>query len=157
MKTNGFTLAEVLFAVILIGIAVAALVGSNQALTYSNGAGVELSTAEFLIEQVRELTALLDVIDPQGGLTHGPEEGSLVNYDDIDDFDNASFFPPIDSQREQITVLSAYTQTIVVENVSPSNFNNVVADNLSSFVRVTVEIQYAGRSISSQSWIRTRY
>ena len=61
---NGFSLIEVLIAILLVGLAIASLVGANSAFTQSNGAGTDLSTAEFLLEQVRELTTLLPVIDP---------------------------------------------------------------------------------------------
>ena len=70
---NGFSLVEVLIAILLVGLAIASLVTANSALTKANGAGADLSTAEFLIEQMRELTAMLAVIDPQTGKreTHG--------------------------------------------------------------------------------------
>ena len=46
--------------------------------------------AEFLIEQIRELTTLLPVIDEdETTTTLGPETGeaALADYDDVDDFD----------------------------------------------------------------------
>ena len=61
---NGFTLIEVMIAIILVGLAIASLVGANSAFTQANGAGTELSTAEFLLEQIKELTATLAVVDP---------------------------------------------------------------------------------------------
>jgi len=52
---------------VLLGVAIAALMVSNRALTSANGAGIEISTAEFLVEQIREMTASLPVRDPQSG------------------------------------------------------------------------------------------
>ena len=52
----GFTLIEALISIVLVGIAIAALVGSNQSFTIVNGVGLELSTAEVLTEQIREQT-----------------------------------------------------------------------------------------------------
>ena len=63
---SGFSLIEVLIAILLIGLAVASLVAANSVFTKANGAGTDLSTAEFIIGQIRELTMLLPVIDPQG-------------------------------------------------------------------------------------------
>ena len=64
-KTNsGFTLLECLLATLLIGVAVAALVAANSSFTKVNGSAVELSTAEFLIEQIKELTDMLPGTDP---------------------------------------------------------------------------------------------
>ncbi len=86
---NGFSLIEVLIAVILVGLAIASLLAANGSYTRINGAGVVLSTAEFHIEQIRELTILLPVVDPQSETgTFGPEEAGLAGYDDLDDFDN---------------------------------------------------------------------
>ena len=50
MRKQGFTLIEVLVAVVLIGLAIASLVAANSSFTRANGAGVNLSTAEFGIE-----------------------------------------------------------------------------------------------------------
>ena len=65
MKKNAFTLIEVLLAIVLVGIAIVSLVAANASYTKANGAGTDLSTAEFLVEQIKELTAPLAVTDPQ--------------------------------------------------------------------------------------------
>jgi len=155
---RAFSLLEVLVATILVGLAIAALVTANGAFTIANGAGTELSTAEFLIEQLRELTALLPVVDPDtGAAIFGPEEPNLVSYDDVDDFDGASFSPPIDAGRNALNNFPAYTQQVTVENVSAANFEQVVGDHDSNFVRVTVAVFLNSKQISSASWIRARY
>jgi len=160
MRKTGFSLIEVLVAIMLVGIAIVSLVGANHVFTQANGAGAELSTAEFLAEQIRELTATLPLFDPGSATwtTFGPEEATLAGYDDVDDFDGASFCPPIAAaDRTTLDNLAAYRQDIVVQNVSQSNFDQVVADRGSSFVRVTVSVSLNGRRISSAIWIRARY
>jgi len=158
MKKSGFTFIEVLIAIILVGLAIASLVAANSSFTKSNSAGTDLSTAEFLIEQIRELTALLPVIDPQTGTDlFGLEEPGLANYDDLDDFDGASFSPPVSAEREVLNDFAAFSQQITVENVNPANFEEVVSDHSSFFVRVTVKVLLNSREISSLSWIRARY
>jgi len=139
MKNNGFTLIEALFAILLVGLAIASLMGANTAFTRSNGAGAELSTAEFLLEQVKELTATLP-------------------YDDLDDFAGASpFSPPISAGRASLDNFAAFTQQVTVQNVSASNFGLVVPDRSTAFVRVTVRVLHNSAEISSASWIRARY
>ncbi len=103
MKKNGMTIIEVLMAIILIGVAIASLVAANGLLTKANGFGLDLSTAEFLTEQIRELTTLLPVVDPQTGTAaFGPEAGeTLTTYDDLDDFNGAFDFP---SYRNGFTI-----------------------------------------------------
>ena len=155
---GGFTLIEVLIAIMLVGLAIASLVAANISFTKANAAGVELSTAEFLIEQIKELTALLPVVDPETGTDlFGPEEAGPGSYDDLDDFDGASFSPPINANREFLNDFAAFSQKVTVENVSASNFETVVADHSTPFVRVTVRVLLNSKEISSASWLRARY
>jgi hypothetical protein len=156
---SGFSLIEALIAIVLVGFAVASLLTANGAFTKANGAGTDLSTAEFLAEQIRELSALLPVIDPETETaTFGPESGeALSTYDDLDDFDGAIFSPPIGVDRGPLAELAAFSQQVTVENVNPSNFEQVAADHSSVFVRVTVRVYLSSREISSASWLRTRY
>ncbi len=157
-QQNGFSLVEVLIAIILVGLAIASLVVANGSFTKANSAGTDLSTAEFLIEQIKELTALLPVLDPQTSIsTFGPEEMSLVDYDDLDDFDGASFSPPISAGRNVLNDFDAFSQQIVVENVNATNFEQVVSDHSSFFVRVTVRVFLNSKEITSADWIRARY
>ena len=158
MNKGGFSLIEALVAIVLVGLAIAALLAASSSFTKANAAGAELSTAEFLIEQIRELTAMLPVVDPQTETsTFGAEEASLANYDDLDDFDGESFCPPIGTDRAALNDFAAFTQQITVENVSASNLQQVVGDHSSDFVRVSVEVSLNSRPISSVSWIRARY
>lgn len=156
---DGFSIIEVLIAILLVGLAIASLVTANSAFTKANGAGVELSTAEFLIEQIRELSILLPVIDPNTGVfTFGPEAGeTLADYDDLDDFDGASFSPPIGADRNVLNDLASFSQQITVENVNASDFEQVEIDHSSFFVRVSVKVFLNSREISSARWLRARY
>ncbi|MCP4607797.1 MAG: type II secretion system protein [Planctomycetes bacterium] len=156
---GGFTLIEVLIAILLVGLAIVSLVSANGAFTQANGAGAELSTAEFLIEQIRELSTVLEVIDPNTGTTtFGPEASeTLANYNDLDDLHSAVFSPPISADRNSLNDLGAYSQQITVENVSASDFEQVVGNHTSSFVRVSVKIFLNTREISSASWLRSQY
>jgi len=155
----GFSLIEILISVILVGMSITALVVANNAFTMANGAGADLSTAEFLIEQIRELTTMLPVSDPQSTswATFGPEEAGLAAYDDLDDFDDMTFSPPISADRTVLNDFTGFSQRVTVENVDASNFDTVVADRASGFARVTVSISQHGSLISSTSWIRARY
>ena len=157
--SDGFTLIEVLIAIMLVGLAIVSLVSANGAFTQANGIGVELSTAEFLIEQIRELSTVLEVIDPNTGMaTFGPETSeTLADYDDLDDFNGAVFCPPISADRNTLTDLSAYSQRITVENVSASDFEQVVGNHTSLFVRVSVKVFMNTKEVSSARWLRSQY
>lgn len=157
---RGFSLIEIMISVVLVGMSITALVVANNAFTMANGAGADLSTAEFLVEQIRELTTMLPVSDDPDATswtTFGPEEATLAAYDDVDDFDNATFSPPISANRTVLSDFSTFSQHVTVENVDASNFDAVVADCSSGFVRVTVSVSQNGGLISSTSWIRARF
>lgn len=155
---SAFTLIEVLIATMLIGLSVAALIAANGTLTMANGAGADQSTAEFLAEQIRELTAMLPVVDPQTGTaTFGAEEGSTAVYDDVDDFNGKTFSPPIGANKATLSEFPAFSQQVTVQNVSQSNLDLVVANHSSPFVRVTVTVLQNSRPITSASWVRARY
>ncbi len=168
ISTKGFSLIEVLIATVLVGLAIAALVAANGSFSMANVAGADLSTAEFLVEQIRELTTMLPVVDPAlpaGALVTvlGPEAGEndVTAYDDVDDFDGFNSAPlgaPISAQGTLLTNLAAFSQQVTVQKLNPSNFDDAWADDATSnFVRITVEIRENGRPISSASWIRARY
>ncbi len=158
-RSHGFTLVEVLIATILVGLAIASLMAANRAFTTANDAGTDLSTAEFLIEQVKELMSLLPVVDPQTEIaTFGPETSeTLAGYDDLDDFDGASFSPPINADRSVLADYTTFSQQVTVQNVSASDFEQVVSDHGSYFVRVTVSVYQNAQLITSASWLRARY
>ena len=155
---KGFGLIEALIAVMLVGLAIASLVAANISFTKANSAGTKLSTAEFLAQQIKELTAMLAVVDPQSTVSvFGPEEAGLSDYDDLDDFDGADFSPPIGADRVALNDFAAFRQQITVQNVGPADFGQVVSDHGSAFVRVTVNVLLNSEQITSASWIRSRY
>ena len=154
---SGFTLIEALVATAIIGIAIAALLVSNVSHSQANAYGMNTSTAEFLIEEIRAMTTPLDVVDPNTGTaTFGIESGesSLADYDDLDDFDDLTFSPPVNVNGTILNDFSQYSQIITVVNVDAGDFTSVIADHGSSIVRVSVSIVMNGKEISSTSWIR---
>jgi len=155
---RGFSLIEVMIAVVLVGLSITALVVASNSFTMANSVGADISTAEFLVEQIRELTTLLPVMDPQTATTtFGPEEANLASYDDIDDFDTATFSPPINANKVTLDDLAGFSQQVTVQNLNSTNFDAVVADHSSPFIRITVDIRQGGQLISSANWIRAKY
>jgi len=158
---QGFTLIEVLIAAILVGVSIAALVGANSSFTIANAAGTDMSTAEFLVEQIRELTTMLPVIDPQTETgIFDTKEISWTSYDNLGDFDDFSSPSggPISANRTVLTEFAAFSQQVTVQKVNPSNLDLAVADGYDSdFLRVTVRVLQNGRQVVSASWIRALY
>jgi len=131
---GGFTLIEAMVATMLLAIAIIGLMVASQAYTQVNSAGLDMSTAEFLIEEVRERTVSMDF-------------DTLIAF-------AGSYSPPQDVEGNALTTFAAFTQQVVVQNVSASDF--AVPDPGSDFARVTVTILRNGQEISSADWIRTR-
>ena len=130
---GGFTLLEVLCAVVLIGTAIVSLVAASGAFTMINGAGLDLSTAEFLIEEIREMTA-------------------PMTFDEVAALNWQNYSPPVDLTGAAMAEFGAYTQRIRVQTVSPTLS---AAQAGSDFARVEVTILKNGKTISSARWIRT--
>ena len=141
MKTNtkkriaGFTLLEALMAVLLVGLAIVSLLMSSGSLTKVNAAGVDISTAEFLMEQMRERVAMLPYADLAALETNSP------------------YSPPVDVHGTALAEFGTFTQQVTVQEVSRVNLSTPQAG--SDFSRITVIIQMNGASISTATWIRT--
>ncbi len=134
--SSGFTLIEVLFAAMLIGLVIAAIAVSSSASTMVNGAGINMSTAEFLIEEIREQTA-------------------SMTFDEIVAYTASPINPPIDISGAAMAEFSAFSQQVTVQYVNPSNLESPVAGP-TDFVRVTVTITKNNVPVSSANWIRAR-
>jgi hypothetical protein len=133
---NGFTLIEVLFAAMLIGLVVAAIAVSSGAATMVNGASIDISTAEFLTEEIRERTA-------------------TVAFDDLIALHGVTHSPPVDIVGTEMPEFGVFSQNISVRYVSKSNLQAVVTGP-THFVRVTVTVTKNNAPISSSSWIRAK-
>ncbi|MHC4259526.1 MAG: type IV pilus modification PilV family protein [Planctomycetota bacterium] len=140
LKKAAFSLVEVLFAVMLVGMAIASLLAANGMFTKTNAVGTELSTAEFLLEQIRERSVSSSYED-LNGLLH---------------FDGATFSPPIDADGQYLNDFAQFSEQITLENVSEQNFEQAVAHE-SGFVRVTAKVFLNSKEICSASWIRASY
>ncbi len=134
---GGFTLIEALFAAMLLGLVIAALAAASGSFTMANGYGMDLTTAEFLIEEVRERTANIDV------------DTLLASYD------GQTFSPPVDVSGVDMTDFSQFGQQVEIDYVESGNFANTVTGP-TDFVRVTVTVTKGGQPISSTSWIRAQ-
>jgi hypothetical protein len=146
-----------MISILLVGLSITALVLASNSFTMANGAGADLSTAEFLIEQVRELTTMIPAADPDDP-THFGQESVGPTYNDVDDFDGATFSPPISADKTVLSDFAAFSQQVVVQKLDPSDLDQPVADTYASpFLRVTVTVVLNGQGISTASWIRANY
>ena len=130
-RPGGFTLLESRVAAFLIGLVIAALAASSGAFTMATAGAIDLSTAEFLIEEIRELTAVTDY-------------GNLFGL-------SGSYSPPIDVVGMPLNDFAAFEQGVSVVTCG-ADFSATDTD----FVRITVTISKDTRPVSEASWIRAR-
>ena len=133
-KSGGFTLIEALFAAMLIGLVVAAIAVSSGAATMVNGVSIDLSTAEFLIEELREQTATID-------------------FANLTALDGQTCSPPLDIAGNAMPEFDAYAQAVTVEYVTAADLSQTAAAP-TDCVRITVTVTKNNNPVTSASWIR---
>lgn len=179
---SGFTLLETALATVILGVGVLALIEAHASFTRHNRFSSQAMTGAYLANEIRERIRTLPRHDPVNGLRvdstqnppvvrgWGPEPGetSVLQFNDIDDFDGAVFgdgglFPgPIDCVGSTIFELNpqgdliedeegepramrGWSQSVAVQKVDPFNFAQVrardyaAAPDLPNFAGVPVD------------------
>lgn len=170
-RARGFTLIEAALTTIIVGVGIVATMRVFASCSQQNIVSNQMSTAQMLASNVHEAVVGLSFADPTFAHKYfGPEPGeTLASYNDVDDFDGASFNPPIDSLRQQITGLGQYTQVVSVWPVYPNklstNSNESSPDipkttNTGALrIRVRILYQQTSKDVASEiyraSWICT--
>ena len=103
-RNNGFSFVEILISIVLVGLSITALVFASNSFTMANGAGADLSTAEFLIEQIRELTTLLPVDANRNALNALAAFSQTVKVENVSQSDFNTVVGPHASNFVRITV-----------------------------------------------------
>ena len=169
-RRAGFTLPEASLAVLIVAIGFVAVMELFGACTNENQRSAQVTTAQMLAANIQEMMGGLSFRDPYtptGALGAEPGE-SEVTWNDVDDFDGASFNPPHDSMRATISELGKYIQIVTVSPVDPNRPGNntddtkpEIAKNVyTGAVRVRVIVKYRGRptepftEVLNTSWVR---
>lgn len=132
-QEKAFTLIEVMIATIFVGLAISALMAASGTYTMVNSAGLDLSSGEFLIEQIREMTM-------------------VTAYASLTGLNNTTYSPPRDANGQPLNAFSHFSQIISVVKVSATDFQQIDAN--SKFIRVTVAIEQNGDQLTEASWVR---
>jgi type II secretory pathway pseudopilin PulG len=167
---RGFTLIEAAAVTVIVGVAFVSVMGLFAACTQQNRVGGNMTTAMLLAGNIQETMAGLSFNDPGYGSTYfGPEPGqTLPAYDDLDDFDNQTFNPPIDSLRQSVPTLNQFTQSVTVAPVYSMQLSSnpdpaapaMPKTTYTGAVRVTVRVLYKVAAstpsveVYRTSWIR---
>jgi type II secretory pathway pseudopilin PulG len=164
----GFTLVETACATAILAVSVMAVMGLSFACTQQNRTSTQLATATLLATHLREILSTVSFSDPSSGTTTwGPEAGeTLSSYDDLDDFDDASYMPPIDVNRATIASLDDYQQRVFVRPINAKDLQGnidgtAIADGTyTGAVRITIQVLYrdpvtrSSAVVHEVSWVR---
>ncbi len=158
-RCAGFTLMEVMVAIVVIGVGLsAALFGMSTSVnTTSEGKKVLLSGN--LAGYVKQLSRSLHFEDPSlEGITFGPEEGEngLVDFDDIDDLDGLSLSPPVGADGSVMSAFQGWSQNIQVFALDPTTFEVTTNVSESPLRRIEVEVQNGTRLVNRFQWLVSR-
>ena len=161
----GFTLPEILIAVVVVGIGFAAVCESMVNASLTTSKSQDLTKAQAIANEMREYTMSLPFRDPQSASADyvGLETGDNINthIDDLDDYaDGAIYSPPVrasgdSAQPNKPEVMSEYgtagecprwKQVITLSWRDPANPDREIAQGSSDLVYVEVEIYKVTRS-----------
>ncbi len=153
-KPSAFTLIETAIVTAIVGVGILALVQLLAAGSVSNYEGTELTTAVNLGNNIHEIISGLATRDPELPNQWSTKETTVAQYDDVLDFDGATFSPPIDITRASITSMTDWQQSVNVETVSHNSVSSTrPSDVTEPTVRVTVTVSHHGQSVYQASWL----
>ncbi|MDD5491814.1 MAG: prepilin-type N-terminal cleavage/methylation domain-containing protein [bacterium] len=149
---SGFTLAEVLVAVVVITVALVPLISvlgqgvkrakDPQRITVANMLAQDLME-EILCKKFDE-----DPTNPDTTARLGPDSfetrsgtPTSRNYDDVDDYDGYNETPPREVDNTTMTEYTGYRRSVVVEYVSETNLD-LVSTAITRFKRITVTVSW---------------
>lgn len=134
-RRTGFTLIEMMFAVLLVGFSITGIMLLMGSGTQVNAYGSSLSTAVLLAGEAQALT-----------------DG--VDFYALGDFDG-DVFSPTDANGAPIGSLERYEQTLSVTYIDPYDFTAYGgADPV--MARLVAMVSYDGRQLSQITWLRSR-
>lgn len=153
-NNKGFTLAEVLVAVVVIIIALVPLItvfgqGVKRGKTPQQ-ITVATALAQDLLEEIMAKKFDEDPSNPDTPGNLGPDRFESRtgtppnrNYDDVDDYKNYTESPPKEMDGTTMTEYTGFTRTVAVDYVQEANFD-VVSTSITRFKRVRITVTWEG-------------
>jgi type II secretory pathway pseudopilin PulG len=128
----GFTLAEILVAVVLVALGFVAIVAALGHDTVTSQAGEDVMLATYLADEIRD-------------------KALQMTFANVLNLDAVTYDPAILSTGSTQD-LTNWSQKITVTPVSVSNLNQVVARSGATAARLTVEVRSRGKPVVTQAY-----
>ena len=132
---KGFTLVEVLITSVIIGLGIVAVMAAIGSGTRINEAGVSLTRAGFLTQEIREWS---------------------MNLDTLNDLTDVTYSPPRNSLGEELADMTAWSQTLTVTWRSPTDLDVIVPSESSDIAHIQLGVRHNGELVLSTDWLVTR-
>jgi Tfp pilus assembly protein PilV len=143
---EGFTLIDVLCALMLVGVGIAAMMHFYANSTVINVASGRMAAATVLANGLYEYAASLNP-----GL---PPAGTSAPVTHVLQLNGSTFSPPIDGHGDAISGMDEWSQTVTVVSVPRwAIAGEPVAATPTNLRRLEVAVSHGGKAILSTRWI----
>ena len=134
-RAGGFTLVEVTFSIVIVGIAIVSLMMLFAAGTTVNSFGNKLSSAVFLADQLRSMT-------------------DQAGFDDIISDGNQTF-NGVDAEGNSIPGLGNYQQDLTIQPINPEDMTVYVGPNPTAAI-LTATVSSTEGQLLQINWLRVK-
>ncbi len=135
-RGGGFTLIEALYAIMIVGLGVVALMMLMASGTTVNTFGNDLSSAVFLADEMRAMT-------------------DDVPFDDLPAY-NGQTFNGVDANGNPVEGLAGFQQQLSVTAVDPIDLTTLVGPVPVQTLRLTATVTSASGAQTRFSWLRAK-
>jgi MSHA pilin protein MshD len=164
-RRAGFTLVELVLAIAIVGVAVAAAMSVVVTLTRHSADPMTGQQAQLIAEAYLEEILLKRFYDPNTGTVCPAPEGTRGEYNNVCDYRNIAAQAPASQSGAAIAALAAYRVTVTVSpnpgtptaaiNLGP--LSNDYGAGLIRVLRVDVEVTGPGDTVARLTGYRTNY
>ena len=149
MDIKGFTLVEILIAIVVLAIALVPLIGVFTTGSKESGVAQKItigtSLAQDLLEEIRSKQFDEDIINPTIPNKLGPEKNEkrfnppTRNFDDVDDYNGYADSPPEELDGIVMSEYAGYSRSVIVEYVDEDDFD-IVSSVITKCKRIIINV-----------------